>query len=193
MVEETLERLNIGTGAERREIAIRSFPGSAPGIFWLGGFKSDMKGTKAEALAEHARNGGRAYTRFDYSGHGESGGDFRDGTISRWAEETRAAFYVRMKLPFGATFRDLDAKEREAVGGAGVQLGSIVGGSPASRANLLAGDIVVAVDGAPVSGKAEFQKLLKAKAGKRVSLTVWRGGVRMEREVRLGVPTESKR
>lgn len=92
MVEETLDRLNVGKGAAARGIAIRSFPGNAPGIFWLGGFKSDMKGTKAEALAEHARKAGRAYTRFDYSGHGESGGDFADGTISRWAEEARAVF-----------------------------------------------------------------------------------------------------
>jgi pimeloyl-ACP methyl ester carboxylesterase len=51
-----------------------------------------MKGTKAEALAEHARKTGRACTRFDYSGHGESGGAFGDGTISRWAEEARAVF-----------------------------------------------------------------------------------------------------
>ncbi|HWK88297.1 MAG TPA: alpha/beta hydrolase [Xanthobacteraceae bacterium] len=92
MVEETLDRLDVGKGSAAREIAIRSFPGKTPGIFWLGGFKSDMKGTKAEALAEHARKTGRAYTRFDYSGHGESGGDFRDGTISRWAEEARAVF-----------------------------------------------------------------------------------------------------
>jgi pimeloyl-ACP methyl ester carboxylesterase len=92
MGEETLDRLKVGEGGAAREIAIRSFPGHAPGIFWLGGFKSDMKGTKAEALAENARKAGRAYTRFDYSGHGESGGDFADGTISRWAEEARAVF-----------------------------------------------------------------------------------------------------
>jgi len=92
MVEETLDRLAVGGGEAAREIAIRSFPGDAPGIFWLGGFKSDMKGTKAEALAEYARKSGRAYTRFDYSGHGESGGDFKDGTISRWAEEARSVF-----------------------------------------------------------------------------------------------------
>jgi pimeloyl-ACP methyl ester carboxylesterase len=92
MVEERLDRVTVGTGGASREIAIRSFPGKAPGIFWLGGFKSDMKGTKAEALAAHARETGRAYTRFDYSGHGESGGDFKDGTISRWAEEASAVF-----------------------------------------------------------------------------------------------------
>ena len=63
-----------------------------PGLFWLGGFKSDMRGTKAEALDLWARNNGRAMTRFDYSGHGESGGTFTDGTIGRWLEETRAVF-----------------------------------------------------------------------------------------------------
>lgn len=92
MVEESLARLKVGTGAEAREIAIRARAGNTPGIFWLGGFKSDMRGTKAEALKEHAVKTGRAYTRFDYSGHGESGGAFEQGTISRWAEEARAVF-----------------------------------------------------------------------------------------------------
>ena len=103
-------------------------------------------------------------------------------------DETRVAFYIRMKLPFGATFRDLTPKEHDKVGSDGVQLGSIVGGSPASRANLLPGDIVVKVDGAAVSGRADFQKQLKAKAGRRVSLSLWRDGVSVQREVRLGVP-----
>lgn len=92
MVEESLERLTVGTGADAREIAVRAREGNAPGIFWLGGFKSDMRGTKAEALKEYAAKTGRAYTRFDYSGHGESGGAFEEGTISRWAEEALAAF-----------------------------------------------------------------------------------------------------
>ena len=61
-------------------------------MLWLGGFKSDMKGTKAEALDAWARDQGRAMTRFDYSGHGEFGGDFADGTIGRWLEESLAVF-----------------------------------------------------------------------------------------------------
>jgi pimeloyl-ACP methyl ester carboxylesterase len=61
-------------------------------VFWLGGFKSDMKGTKAEALSQWARQNGRACVRFDYSGHGESGGDFHAGTIGRWLEESVAVF-----------------------------------------------------------------------------------------------------
>ena len=57
-----------------------------PGLMWLGGFKSDMGGTKAMALDAWAAEQGRACLRFDYSGHGESGGAFADGTISRWLD-----------------------------------------------------------------------------------------------------------
>ena len=51
-----------------------------------------MKGTKAEALAHWAEQAGRACIRFDYSGHGESGGAFTDGTIGRWLEDSLAVF-----------------------------------------------------------------------------------------------------
>jgi pimeloyl-ACP methyl ester carboxylesterase len=85
-----LKFLQVGTGAEARQIAIRQRDGGPPGLFWLGGFKSDMKGTKAEALDAFARDHGRAMVRFDYSGHGESGGDFAAGTIGRWLEEAAA-------------------------------------------------------------------------------------------------------
>jgi pimeloyl-ACP methyl ester carboxylesterase len=84
--------LDVGTGIAARRIAVRRREGAAPGLFWVGGFKSDMKGTKAEALDLWARDHGRAITRFDYSGHGESGGNFTDGTIGRWFEETLAVF-----------------------------------------------------------------------------------------------------
>jgi pimeloyl-ACP methyl ester carboxylesterase len=70
-------------------------PGSttgAPGLFWLGGFNSDMRGTKALALDSWAAEHGRACIRFDYSGHGESGGAFIDGTIGRWLEEAVEVF-----------------------------------------------------------------------------------------------------
>jgi pimeloyl-ACP methyl ester carboxylesterase len=78
-------------GADRR-IAVRKRPGAAPGLVWLGGFKSDMGGTKAVALDDWAQARGRACLRFDYSAHGESGGRFADGTISRWLEESLAVF-----------------------------------------------------------------------------------------------------
>ena len=88
--------LNLGTPSDTRPIAVRhdegAKSGEKPGIFWLGGFKSDMKGTKAEVLSAWARENGRACVRFDYSGHGESGGDFRAGTIGRWLEESLAVF-----------------------------------------------------------------------------------------------------
>lgn len=73
-------------------IAVRSRSGRAPGIVWLGGYRSDMCGTKAEMLDAWAADTGHACTRHDYSGHGESGGDFVEGTISRWLSESLAVF-----------------------------------------------------------------------------------------------------
>jgi len=84
--------LQVGTDKAARPIAVRVRAGVAPGLFWLGGFKSDMKGIKAEALDRWAQQHSRAMTRFDYSGHGESGGSFTDGTIGRWLEESLAVF-----------------------------------------------------------------------------------------------------
>ena len=66
------------------------------GIVWLGGYKSDMEGSKAEALAALARETRRPLLRFDYSGHGASGGLFVDGTISKWLEQS-----VHMVLTHG--------------------------------------------------------------------------------------------
>src|ERR1041385_2704548 len=91
--------LKLGTSADERLIAVRRDAGGGPGLFWLGGFKSDMKGTKAEALSQWARENGRACTRFDYSGHGESGGDFSAGTIGRWLEESLAVFTAHARGP----------------------------------------------------------------------------------------------
>ena len=84
--------IEVGEGNDRRRIAVRAREGSAPGLFWLGGFNSDMKGTKALALDAWAAEHGRGCVRFDYSGHGESGGAFADGTIGRWLEESVAVF-----------------------------------------------------------------------------------------------------
>lgn len=74
-------------------IAVRCRPGRSPGLVWLGGYRSDMMGTKAQALDEWAERTGHACLRHDYSGHGESGGRFVDGTISRWLEESLAVFH----------------------------------------------------------------------------------------------------
>jgi len=86
------ETIQVGAGSEARDIAVLTRPGAGPGLFWLGGFASDMRGTKAEALDAWAGRNGRAFTRFDYSGHGASGGMFAEGTISRWLDEARAVF-----------------------------------------------------------------------------------------------------
>lgn len=75
-----------------RPIAVERRAGRAPGLFWLSGFRSDMTGSKAVAVDAFGQSHGLAVTRFDYSGHGRSGGDFNEGTISRWLEETRAVF-----------------------------------------------------------------------------------------------------
>ncbi len=96
MVKETLTgRLSVGDDSTAREIAWISRPAErtdAPGLVWLGGFRSDMAGSKALALDAYGAEAGLAVTRFDYSGHGISGGDFKDGTISRWLEESLAIF-----------------------------------------------------------------------------------------------------
>ena len=82
----------VGEGDGRRRIAVRARAGGSPGLIWLGGFNSDMKGTKALALDAWAAEHGRGCVRFDYSGHGESGGAFIDGTIGRWLEESVAVY-----------------------------------------------------------------------------------------------------
>lgn len=74
-----------------RRIAYHLLDGTGPAIVFLGGFKSDMQGTKAVFLEDWARRSGRAFLRFDYSGHGESDGDFTDGAIGDWYEDACAA------------------------------------------------------------------------------------------------------
>ncbi|RWX76696.1 alpha/beta hydrolase [Neorhizobium lilium] len=86
-------RVTVGEGTAAREIAILHRPAKrkdATALVWLGGYRSDMTGTKAVTLDALAAELDLAAIRFDYSGHGASGGAFRDGTISRWLEETMA-------------------------------------------------------------------------------------------------------
>ena len=99
MSESILQQIEVGTGADARRIAVRVRDGAAPALFWLGGFKSDMGGTKAETHDDWAAAQGRACVRFDYSGHGESGGDFVEGAIGRWLEESAAVFQAFVKGP----------------------------------------------------------------------------------------------
>lgn len=87
------DTIEVGTGAESRRIAFRFIPAEAerrPVAVWLGGYRSDMSGTKAVELERYASETGLGCVRFDYSGHGLSGGAFIDGSITRWLEETLA-------------------------------------------------------------------------------------------------------
>ena len=71
-------------------LAWRRISGHGPTVVWLGGFASDMAGTKAQAIADWAKGAGRDFLRFDYFGHGQSSGDFRQGTITRWRQDALA-------------------------------------------------------------------------------------------------------
>lgn len=75
---------------EGRRLAYHQIDGDGPGVVFLGGFKSDMEGTKAVYLEDWARAKGRAFLRFDYSGHGQSSEAFTDGSIGDWAEDAMA-------------------------------------------------------------------------------------------------------
>ncbi len=76
--------------AQGRRIAYNKTEGQGPTILFLSGLKSDMEGTKAVALEAWAREKGFAFLRFDYSGHGQSSGDFTDGCIGDWHQDTLA-------------------------------------------------------------------------------------------------------
>ena len=87
--------LLVGEGDKAREIAFHHRSAnneSKVGIFWMGGYKSDMEGSKVLTLDSWAAHHGFGCTRYDYSGHGLSGGAFTDGTISKWLEESIAIF-----------------------------------------------------------------------------------------------------
>ncbi|MBM1310814.1 alpha/beta hydrolase [Sulfitobacter mediterraneus] len=79
------------TTRQGRKLAYHLTQGRGPCVVFLGGLKSDMMGTKAVFLEEWAQAQGRAFLRFDYSGHGESSGSFTDGCIGDWAEDTAEA------------------------------------------------------------------------------------------------------
>ncbi len=72
------------------QLMYQHFDGDSPGVMFLGGFNSSMRGTKATTLESWCRDNQRAYTRFDYRGHGESDGKFEDGCIGDWLEDTLA-------------------------------------------------------------------------------------------------------
>ncbi len=78
------------TRPDGHNVAYAQVKGNGPGLLFCGGFRSDMTGTKALALEAAAQKQGRAATRFDYFAHGQSSGDFKDGTIGRWLADTLA-------------------------------------------------------------------------------------------------------
>lgn len=78
--------------ANRRRCAYVHSPGSSPGIFFLGGFNSSMQGLKAIEVEDYCREKGFGSTRFDYSGHGQSSGEFADGCVGDWLADALAVF-----------------------------------------------------------------------------------------------------
>ena len=86
-MENTLPIPSILTRDNGTSIAYHYTSGKSPGIMFFSGFKSDMTGVKALNLEEYCRLRGNAFLRFDYQGHGQSSGDFDDGTIGKWASD----------------------------------------------------------------------------------------------------------
>ena len=87
------------TTPQGRRIAYVQTPGQGPGVVFLGGFMSDMTGTKAVFLQDWAERQGRAFLRFDYSGHGQSSGAFEEGCIGDWFEDALAVIQARTEGP----------------------------------------------------------------------------------------------
>jgi pimeloyl-ACP methyl ester carboxylesterase len=71
-------------------LAFRRVAGEGPTVVWIGGFRSDMDGTKAVTLDAAARDRGWDYVRYDHFAHGRSSGDWRQATIGRWREDAIA-------------------------------------------------------------------------------------------------------
>jgi pimeloyl-ACP methyl ester carboxylesterase len=91
----SLEKMNV----DGLNIAFQMRKGMIPGLVWLGGYRSDMGGTKAAHLDNYAKRTGRAMLRHDYSGHGQSEGLVHDGTISLWVRQSLAVFQAQSSRP----------------------------------------------------------------------------------------------
>lgn len=91
--------IEVGDDDDKRSIAVLETEGDGPSLMWFGGFKSDMNGIKAEMLDQWSIENGLSTIRFDYSGHGRSGGRFDQGTISRWLEEAHAVYETFCSRP----------------------------------------------------------------------------------------------
>ena len=87
------------TTPQARRLAYHKTAGASPNLVFLGGFKSDMQGSKALFLESWAQQRGFSYLRFDYSGHGESSGVFTDGSIGNWAQDAEAIISEKTQGP----------------------------------------------------------------------------------------------
>lgn len=87
------------TTPQGRKLAYHKTEGKGPGVIFLVGLKSDMTGTKAIFLEDWAKQNGRAFLRFDYSGHGQSSQEFTDGCIGDWAEDAQYAISTLTEGP----------------------------------------------------------------------------------------------
>jgi pimeloyl-ACP methyl ester carboxylesterase len=150
---ETLGHLESG-GAR---LAWRRNPGRGPTLLWLGGFRSEMSGTKASALADWAEGAGRDFLRFDYFGHGVSDGAFDDGTITRWREDALAII-------------------DQLTGGPVVLVGSSMGGWLACLAALARPDRIAGL--LLIAPAADFtERLMKPELGREALAEIRRKGV----------------
>ena len=128
-------------------LAYRHNPGDGPTVIFLPGYMSDMQGGKAQALADWAAHEGRAMLRLDYSGCGESGGTFEDGTLDIWRDDALAVI-------------------RDVVTGPVILVGSSMGGWLTLLVALVLGDRVKAMVGiaaAPDFTEWEFSEAEKAE------------------------------
>jgi pimeloyl-ACP methyl ester carboxylesterase len=138
-------------------VAWRRSPGCGPTLVWLGGFRSEMSGTKAQALAGWAEDVGRDFLRFDYFGHGASDGAFEEGTITRWRQDTLAVIDALTQGPL-------------------ILVGSSMGGWLACLAALSRPDRVAAL--LLVAPAADFtERLLKPELGREALAEIRAHGV----------------
>ena len=151
-------------GVEQNQIAykrmVENDPKSNPGLIWCGGLKSDMNGTKASALHGWAQTHELAFIRFDYFGHGASTGRFRDGTISRWAQDT---------------VQVID----ELTSGPQILIGSSMGGWTALLASLARPERIAAL--VLLAPAPDFtEKLMWASFGDDIRRTIMKEGIYYE-------------
>ena len=98
----TMAKSEFILNAAAQKLAYVFEPGRAPCVVFLSGYRSDMSGTKAQYLADLCRAQGHAMLRFDYSGHGASGGQFESGSISAWTQDALTVIKAAVDGPHAA-------------------------------------------------------------------------------------------